>query len=666
MNRPDGTKRPVFPKRAVVTAGMPYGNKELHLGHIGGVFIHADTYARFLRDRLGPENVLFVSGTDCFGSPAFEHHRQLVSKGEYSGTIEEFVEKNHVKQKEALEAYHIAIDFFGASGLGRTGEIHTDFTGRFIRRLYQNGHLTKTATMQFYDTEHRTFLNGRQVTGRCPVCGEKGYADECANGHQYMMTALLDPVSTVSGRRPEMREVVNWYFKLNDFRELIRAWLDGFSQHPAARPFAVRNIEEFLEPPVIYVKQQHLGLVTKLRSKLPEYIVRSGGGKGSAALVFTDLESREEACRLLSGSGIRYRTGKTLVPFRLTGNIRWGVPAPDLEGLEGLTVWVWPESLWAPISFTMAWLEKTGADAGKWKDWWCSKEAEVCQFLGVDNVYFYGPAEMAMFMGYNSPAPRAESADGELQLPSLIVNNHLLFLNKKASSSGEIKPPTALALLEYYTAEQLRAHFLSLGLGLRSVSFQPKAFNPDAGEAEADPVLKEGSLLTNVFNRFARTCFYTAQKYFGGRIPVGEISREVKRESEEVILTYERLMYGAQFHGVMALMDSYIRGINKYAAKYMREADVKNDDALRKSALINMFHMLRTAAVLMHPIAPEGTEMICRYLNLDRAFWSWDSIFETVYSFMDDPGTHTLKHLEPRTDFFRKHPSQLDAGPQTV
>ena len=63
------SNRPNFPKRAVITAGMPYGNKELHLGHIGGVFVHADTFARFLRDRIGKENVIFVSGTDCYGSP---------------------------------------------------------------------------------------------------------------------------------------------------------------------------------------------------------------------------------------------------------------------------------------------------------------------------------------------------------------------------------------------------------------------------------------------------------------------------------------------------------------------------------------------------------------------------------------------------------------------
>ena len=71
--------RPTFPKRAVLTGGMPYGNKNLHFGHIGGVFVPADFFARFLRDRIGAENVIFVSGTDCYGSPIMEGYRKKVA-----------------------------------------------------------------------------------------------------------------------------------------------------------------------------------------------------------------------------------------------------------------------------------------------------------------------------------------------------------------------------------------------------------------------------------------------------------------------------------------------------------------------------------------------------------------------------------------------------------
>ena len=75
-------ERPTFPKRAIITAGMPYGNKNLHFGHVGGMFIHADIFARFLRDRIGKDNVIFLSGTDCYGSPIMESYRKLQEAGE--------------------------------------------------------------------------------------------------------------------------------------------------------------------------------------------------------------------------------------------------------------------------------------------------------------------------------------------------------------------------------------------------------------------------------------------------------------------------------------------------------------------------------------------------------------------------------------------------------
>jgi methionyl-tRNA synthetase len=199
---------------------------------------------------------------------------------------------------------------------------------------------------------------------------------------------------------------------------------------------------------------------------------------------------------------------------------------------------------------------------------------------------------------------------------------------------------------------------------MKSVSFQPKPLNPKANEKDADPVLKEGNLLSNVFNRAIRSCFYTTQKYYDGKIPVGDVSPEILEESRKTILEYEKLMYKCEFHSIMNLLDTYLRNINKYWANNIRQADQNNDANLRARTLINAFHMVRTATVLVHPIAPKGTEMVREYLNLDDSFWSWDHIFDTVYDFMTDPPHHKLKFLEPRIDFFIKLPSQIDPGYQ--
>jgi len=103
-------ERPAFPKRAIVTAGMPYGNKNLHFGHVGGMFIHADIFARFLRDLIGKDNVIFLSGTDCYGSPIMESFRKLKEEG-YEGSLENYVNDNHEKQKKTLESYGISLDY---------------------------------------------------------------------------------------------------------------------------------------------------------------------------------------------------------------------------------------------------------------------------------------------------------------------------------------------------------------------------------------------------------------------------------------------------------------------------------------------------------------------------------------------------------------------------
>lgn len=656
--------RPEFPKRAVVTGGMPYGNKQLHFGHVGGVFVQADAFARFLRDRIGKENVVFVSGTDCYGSPIVESYRKLKESGEFDGTIEDFVRMNHDSQKETLRKYGISLDLFAASGLDDAKKEHEKVTNELMELWYKNGFLEKLVTQQFYDAKADQFLNGRQVVGKCPVenCNsDKGYADECSMGHQYMPEDLIDPKSTLTGETPEMRDVTNWYIDLTKFHGLMEDFVENISHKESVRPLVANTIKEFMTAPMVYVKNEFLEEYEAIKTEMPEHSINTEANKTSFSLEFKDLNDRDAARKVLANHDIRYRAGKTLVPFRLTGNVEWGVPSPVYEGEEGLTMWVWPESLWAPISFTRTCLKRLGRDDDEWKNFWCSKDAEIYQFMGQDNIYFYGIAEPVMFMATQGKENlTATPADGQISMPTLVANNHILFLNKKASSSGEVKPPMAADLLAYYTPEQLRAHFLSLGLGLKSVSFQPKPLNPIADEKDPDPVLKEAKLLSNVFNRVARSCFYTAQKYNDGKIPYGEIDEDVLKEAKETILKYERYMYRFEFHSVMNLMDKYIRDANKYWAREIAIADKADDNELRLKVLRNVFHMVRVAAVLMHPIAPEGTELLASYLNVDESFWDWNRIFDTIYDFVGN-NEHQLKFLEPRFDFFPLHESQIQA-----
>ncbi len=645
-------ERPVFPKRAVITAGMPYGNKELHFGHIGGVFVHADTYARFLRDRIGADNVIFVSGTDCFGSPILESYRKETEAGSFTGTIRDYVTKNHVSQKETLDKYEISLNLYGASALGRASKIHEQESEEVFEALYHAGSLEKLSTAQFYDPQFKVLLNGRQVVGKCPIQGcqsEKGYADECDLGHQYMPSELIDPKSTLSGLTPEVRDVTNWYYRLEDCTDSMQELVNDLRANSNARKFMLNTIEEFLKPPYIYVQKKLIEDLDALRAQFPEHSLLDEDNKNSITFVFKNLEDRDKARKVLAAENINCRTGKTLVPFRLSGNIEWGVPLPEEEDMKKLTFWVWPESLWAPISFTKTYLEQKGFDTEEWKKWWNDDDATVYQFIGQDNIYFYGIAQMAMFQTMG------------LKETFLIPNNHILFMNKKASSSGSVKPPMAKDLLNFYTPEQLRMHFLSLGLANKSVSFDPQVYLPEEERQGADPALKDGNLLTNVFNRIVRSCFYTSQKYLDGRLPKGEVSQSIIDEANEAILTYEQNMYDHQFHKITYVLDTLIRNMNKYWVNNMRTADTTDNAELRKQVLIDSFHGIRVAMTLLHPIAPSGCERIREYLGASEEIWSWDHIFEPLTAFTGVAGEHQLKFLEPRVDFFEKHESQLEA-----
>ena len=314
--------RKAAPKRAVITGGMPYGNKDLHYGHVLGMFLYADFMARFLRDRIGKDNVVFVSGTDCYGSPSMETYRKLQEQG-YKGSMQDMVMEYHLRHKEDLKKFDISLDFFGASAVGEAVDNHREISEMIFNKLYDNGYLKKMSTLQFYDEEKEVFLNGRQVIGKCPYenCNsEKGYADECDLGHQYQPKELINPVSTLSGKTPVLKEIGNWYFDMPRCLDLMNEWVDRLEK-TEARPFFLKEIREFFKKPEIYIKKDQLSAYEDIAGLLPTHDIREEKSKASFVLVFNKLEDREFACETLSENQIRYRTGKTLTPFRLSGNI---------------------------------------------------------------------------------------------------------------------------------------------------------------------------------------------------------------------------------------------------------------------------------------------------------------------------------------------------------
>jgi len=651
--------KPYFPKRAVVTGGMPYGEKNLHFGHVYGYAVHADIYTRFLKDRIGKDNVIFVSGTDCYGAGPEIKHENMVKEG-YTGSVRDLVEKNHLSQKEEYKACGIGHSLYGASALGEAGELHTAFSQWIFEALHQNGYLRIEEVQQFHDEETGAVLNDRQVEGRCPIAGcksEKAYAAECGLGHQFSPEELIAPVAVTTGKKPILKAVKNWYFDLERFADGLKERQKHLREEGISRKFMLANIDDFLKDPTIMVKADDFDALHTACEGMPPHSLDINEAGKSATITFKALKDREAACKILRDAGMRFRTGTTLVPFRLSGNVKWGIPVPEKDGISGQTFWVWPESLWAPISFTQAYLKEKNGTIEGWEDWWFSPDTKAYQFIGEDNVYFYAVAQIGLWMALNEIAGRDKLAN----MPATVANRHSLYLGKKASTSGAVKPPGAAEYLNHYTIEQLRMHFAHMALQSNSGNFTPKTA---LGETGFDATLAEGNILTNVFNRLVRSGFYSLQKYFDGKLPATEISGEALGAANTIIEEYEWAMYRFEFSKVIDLMDVYLREANKAWVALTKAAEALDKEdkpqeaaALRAQTLVNAFHAIRVAVTLLHPFAPEGTERVGEYLSIGDELWDWANISQPLHYFIKDG--HEFKFLEPRVDFFFKHPSQL-------
>ena len=153
------------PSRAIVTAGMPYANGPLHIGHLAGAHVPADIHARWVGMLIGRENVLFVNGTDDHGTGSD------VAAGRQGLSVQEFIGNIHAAQTATLDAFGIGVDVYTGTSRPETLPQQTELVHWFLRRLHGNGMLQKRATLQWYDPKVDRFLADRLVRGTCPACG---------------------------------------------------------------------------------------------------------------------------------------------------------------------------------------------------------------------------------------------------------------------------------------------------------------------------------------------------------------------------------------------------------------------------------------------------------------------------------------------------------------
>ena len=222
-------------KRTTITAALPYANGGVHIGHLAGVYVPADIYARYLR--LKGQNVMYVCGSDEHGVP-------ITIRARKEGiTPQDVVDKNHALIKKSFEDFGISFDIYSRT----TSETHHKFAAEWFRKLYDDGKLTEETTTQLYDEEAKQFLADRYVTGECPHCHNQGaYGDQCEKcGRDLSPTELINPKSTISGSTPVLKETKNWYLPLNEYQEWLKKWI--LEDHKEWRPNVYGQCKSWLD-----------------------------------------------------------------------------------------------------------------------------------------------------------------------------------------------------------------------------------------------------------------------------------------------------------------------------------------------------------------------------------------------------------------------------------
>ncbi len=308
--------------RYLITSALPYANGPLHIGHLAGAYLSADIFARFMR--LMDKDVAFICGSD-------EHGAAITIRAIKDGTTpREIVDKYHELFATTFERIGISFDIYHRT----SADLHHQTSQDFFRTLYEKGIFEEKTSKQYYDKEADQFLADRYIKGICPNCSyEEAYGDQCENcGSSLSPTDLKEPISVLTGSKPELKETTHWYLPLNKDED----WLKDFIEHGS-----------------LDGKEHHDAKAWK------NHVVGQ--------------------CKSWIDGGLH--------PRAMTRDLNWGVDVPqEIPGSDGKKLYVWLDAPIGYISATKAWAEKKGKN---WKDYWQNEESALVHFIGKDNIVFH-------------------------------------------------------------------------------------------------------------------------------------------------------------------------------------------------------------------------------------------------------------------------------------
>lgn len=588
-----------MPKKAVVTAGMPYANGPLHLGHLAGVHVPADIFARWLRMVIGEENVLFVCGTDDHGSTS------EVAAINAKKSVRDFIDETHSKQQETLDRYSISIEKYSGTSQPDCFPIHKNLSQDMFKKLLANGFLQKKVSKQWFDTTLNRFLQDRYVRGTCPnpKCNADGaYSDECDFcGHQYDPAELINPKSALSGTTPIMKDTVHWWLDMWKASDVMIKWMEGKKQKWR---LPIYNEVMGTISPAFSFDNTNENIFKEIRTQLPKHKSRYAPGK-KVVVQFESKNDYEVGKKQLEEKGIVCIPLDGWAYRSITRDVAWGIPLPsELDAdMKDKTLYVWPDSLIAPIAFTQVALKHKNKDPKSYIDFWHNTDSKIYQFLGQDNVYFYVIMQAAMWLGSQADWQRIPQ-NGELQLTEIFSCFHLLVDGEKMSKSrGNFFTGDQLINEKNYDADQIRYFLALLTLPEKSSNFDFKTLD------------ERNKFLSGPLNAAFEKPISAVHSKFGGIIPDGELLEKVEKETMQIVQKYVKAMEKADYSVLLFAIENYARIINSLFTQY-KPHDDRAEEKGRKDALYSCFYVLKNLMIMLYPFVPNTMNRLRESLNL--------------------------------------------------
>jgi methionyl-tRNA synthetase len=602
-------KRAKRPKKAVITAGMPYANGPVHIGHLAGAHIPADVYARWMRMLIGEKNVLFVCGTDDHGSTS------ELSALKAGIPVRQFIDEIHAKQKETMARYGISLDTYTGTSRPECYPLHEKVSQDFIRRLHKNGMLEKRTTRQWFDPKLGRFLQDRFINGKCPnpKCdNDSAYSDECDRcGTQYLPTELLNPRSAISDATPVLKETVHWWLDMWKVSEVLRVWIQS-KEGVWRLPVYNEVIHTVL--PALQFSNSSEEKYKELKATLPKHKSKYAAGK-KIVCQFEDKASLSVGRSALEAAGIECEWLDGWAHRSITRDVSWGIPMPpelDPE-LVGKTLYVWPDSLIAPISFSQVALQQKGLDSQIYREFWQDPDARVFQFLGQDNVYFYVLMQGALWVGSQEDPTQLPKA-GDTQLTDIFGCFHLMVDGEKMSKSrGNFYTADELIESKGYAPDQVRYFLALLSLPEKGSNFDFKTFE------------ERNRFLAGPMNAAFEKPISACHSKFGGRIPPGVLNEKVRAETAKIIQRYLKSMERAEYSTLLFAIENYARQINSLFTQFKPHDDRQPEES-RRDALFSCFYVLKTLMIMLYPFAPFTMEKLRVSLRLPENVFSVDEL----------------------------------------